>query len=223
MKKLIVVMIMFTLSLSMLLLGCSTTPQRASPVKELSPYSGFMELKAGQWVESEMHSSRGVSKMRTELIENSNDLSKYQIIIGEGEGAEVAQIWYDRQAGEAVKYIMKSDTEVVCLDVADAPTTYITADDSSYPADKPGIVEERTEVGGEDIMVAKFITENSEVWVSSDLPFGIVKLVQDGKIRMEVTGFGTIGAKNLFDESDVAQCEEHSTGYTGYPEDEDQY
>ncbi len=188
--------------LSIMLFGCSA--QSDSDYKEPAKYSGFMELKAGQWAETVMKGSQGTMKMRVELIENSPDLAKYQIITGE---EEVSQIWYDKKAKKAVLYVLESGDNVICVDVDQAPMSYITSDDTAYPADKPdmesGIYTTPTD---KEVVVGKFLGSANEVWVSSEVPFGIVKIIHNGQITMQLYDFGTIGAKSLIDSADVAKC-----------------
>ncbi len=195
-----------------LITGCSKEPVRAGP-KEPEKYSGFMELKAGQWAESMMTTDRGRTKLRVELIENTPELAKYQVISGEGAAQEVAQIWFDREAKQPVRYVLKGDDEIHCMSPARAPTTYITSDDSSYPAGKEGIRHAKTEVEGKEIAVAIFTGDDSEVWVSSQVPFGIVKVEQQGKAKIQLLDFGTIGAKSLISREEAERCEQYAQGY----------
>lgn len=212
-----------------LVTGCSKEPVRAGP-KEPEKYSGFMELKAGQWAESMMTTDRGRTKLRVELIENTPELAKYQVISGEGGAQEVAQIWFDREAKQPVKYVLKGDDGVHCMSPARAPTTYITSDDSSYPAGMEGVRHAKTEVEGKEIAVAIFTGDDSEVWVSSQVPFGIVKVEQDGKTKIQLLDFGTIGAKSLISREEAERCEQYGEVYEaasapvreGAAEEEDQ-
>lgn len=205
MKKTISVSIIVLLVLAMLLLGCAA-PKGGLPEEKKDPYSGFMDLKAGQWAETVLVTSQGRVNLRTEVIENSPDMVKYQIQTGE---TEISQIWYDKQKERAAMYIVKSGGDVWCMDASDAPMSYVGSDDDAYPADKPGIGQGVYTTGaGDMVRVAKFHGENNEVWVSSEVPFGIVKMVVGGKTTMQLYDFGTIGAKNLIDPADLEKCEE---------------
>ncbi|MBU2561337.1 MAG: hypothetical protein KKD17_03490 [Nanoarchaeota archaeon] len=223
--------------------GCAGGQTEAKPTAKPAKYAGFMDLKAGQWAEVVTKSGGETVKTRTEVIESSPSLAKFQIIT-EADGQEtVAQFWLDRREGKPTKYLVKSGEEVMCLDVSQMPKGAVPSEGGAYPSDKPGITHGTYPTPtGKEVTVAKFTTSSGEIWVSSEVPFGLVKTVSNGKTVSSLYDFGTIGAKSRIDEADAEDCrdmseevsyvaappeqEEEQTDYEAYyesePADEDQ-
>ncbi|MBN1543854.1 hypothetical protein JW898_00150 [Candidatus Woesearchaeota archaeon] len=193
----------------LLLSGCGSGAKPAATSANPVKYSGFMELKAGQWVETVSKHDGQTIKTRTEVIENSPSVAKFQIITEIGGEETVAQFWLDRTKGKPTKYLIKSGGDVMCLDVSQMPEGSVPSDGGSYPADRQGITHGTYSTPtGKEVTVARFTTADGEAWVSSNVPFGLVKVVQEGRTVMSLYDFGTIGAKSRIEQSDIDSCED---------------
>ncbi|OMH41423.1 hypothetical protein BLW93_00640 [Desulfurobacterium indicum] len=59
---------------------------------------------------------------------------------------------------------------------------------------------------GKKVPVAIFKTKNGETWVSSNVPFGIVKQVENGKVTMFLEDFGA-GKKTKIPLNEAKNCQ----------------
>jgi hypothetical protein len=202
MKRIIFIILV---AAALLLAGCGsdTVRKTSKPAK----YAGFMDLKAGQWAETVTKQGGQNMKTRTEVIESSPDTVKFQIMT-EFEGTEtLSQFWFDQGSNRVTKFVVKSGNEVMCMDVSQMSDDYIPADGGAFPAEKTGIEHGTyTTPTGKKVTVAKFTSGSGETWVSSEVPFGLVKTMSAGSTRMSLYDFGTIGAKSRIDKEDIEDC-----------------
>jgi outer membrane lipoprotein-sorting protein len=210
MKKLLLVMLVFSL---LLIAGCKeeggeagTTATKATSSSG-GKYSGFMEWKAGMWAETVSKQDGQTITMRTELIENSPSLAKFQMTTDANGQESVMQIWFNPGTNKATKYVMKAGGQVMCLDIKDVPQENMPSKGEDYDADLPGwTTGTYTTPTGKTLAVAKFSQEGGEYWVSSEVPFGMVKAVVNGKTVLSLNDFGAIGAKSKISESEIEGC-----------------
>ncbi|MBW2972036.1 hypothetical protein KY359_03290 [Candidatus Woesearchaeota archaeon] len=206
MRQLAIVLLVVSL---LVLSGCGGSTKTVTPTAKPTKYEGFMDWKAGMWAETVTKSGGQTVKTRMELIENSPGLAKFQMVT-DVEGQEtIAQMWIDRKTDTVTKYIMKNGDQVLCMDASQFPSTSQPSEGDSYPADKPGITHGKyTTPTGKEVTVAKFAATGGEAWVSSEVPFGMVKLMQGEKTLMSLYDFGTIGARSRIDKEDVESCQD---------------
>ena len=211
MKKVLLIMLVVSL---LLIAGCKEDGGEAGTATKaasVGKYSGFMEWKAGMWAETVSKQGGQTVTMRTELIENSPTLSKFQTTTDVGGQESVMQIWMNPSTQKATKYVMKTGGQVLCMAIKDVPQDNVPNKGDSYKADMPGwTIGTYTTPTGKTLAVAKFSQEAGEYWVSSEVPFGMVKVVQDGKTVLSLNDFGTIGAKSKISDAEVEGCTDMS-------------
>jgi hypothetical protein len=200
---------------AMLLFGCSGDAKVSKPAEAKPKYSGFPDLKAGMWTETVTKSGSQKVTIRTELIENAPSLSKFQVTADVDGQEVVSQIWTDSD-GNVKKYIIKQGSDVMCMDISQVPGDYVPETGDSYPPKTGVSLGTYTTPTGKKVNVAKFSTSSGEAWVSSDVPFGMVKLVSNDKTLLSLYDFGLIGAKSRIDVDDIADCTDMTNVVTAY-------
>ncbi len=200
--------------------GNPAGPGQASATSSTSPgttYTGFMEAEPGQWVEYDISTSSGSIRQRMEYIgtDSIDGVSANVFEMKSGNGLDSMgsfQVWVDSSTQKIVKYAGKFQDKVLCLDV------------KSFSADVPSPGGDKTPAGygptaassygyttptGKTVPIVKHITEDVEVWVSSEMPFGIVKTVdlKTGKDIMSVYDYGLSGAKRTITKQELQSCE----------------
>jgi hypothetical protein len=198
--------IMFIVCL--LLSGC------AGQIQKQPEYSGFLDLKAGMWSEIVSKDDGRKVTTRTEVLEHSPSATRFQVIQSVDDYVSVMQFWIDNEKGRVTRYIIKEDGEVLCTDAGLLPSGMVPSDGSRF-APKQGItLDTYTTPGGKKIDIARFTSSSGEIWVSSEVPFGIVKMVSDGETVSSLYDFGMIGAKSRLSDDDVDSCS-GATSFTG--------
>jgi hypothetical protein len=202
-----VLAVFFSALLSLLAAGCSGKEPAApqNEAEEPAGYSGFMELKAGMWSEMNVKSGTATSIMRTELIENSPSESRFQVTTNAGGRETVSQIWIDRNTGRPTRYAVKSGNTVSCPDASKVPKSQLPANADLYP-ENPSLETGMYSSEGKKVSYVKFAKSGTETWVSSEVPFGVVKVVSAGKTIMSLHDFGIIGAKSMISEKEISGC-----------------
>ncbi|OYT27361.1 MAG: hypothetical protein B6U97_01945 [Candidatus Altiarchaeales archaeon ex4484_96] len=195
----------------------TTQPQEDIPTEIEELYSGFMEVKAGQWAEyviksGEMEINEKIKNLGENTI-NNIECTGFEIEMDSGKETSIMQIWTDSSNQKMVKYAMKTQDMVFCMDVGDF--------DEEMPAmgGEEGTPEEYmpemqeisygtyTTPTGKTVDVAKFKIEGAEAWVSSEVPFGMVKTVTpEGNTSMYLYDYGLSGAKRSISEDDILNC-----------------
>ncbi len=120
----------------------------------------------------------------------------------------VVQIWLSEEGKEIVKYAMKVQNKVICLPPQQAkytpPQTETPSEFSPTKSWKPGTYTTPT---GKTVKVAIFTTETGEQWVSSEVPFGVVKVVEQGKDKLKLYDFDFSGAKREISKTELETCQ----------------
>jgi len=120
----------------------------------------------------------------------------------------IVQIWTNTATGQLVKYVMKAGGQVMCMGQSEYEPPE-TETPSEYAPDTPDISYGTYPVpgNGETVDVAIFESEpGSEVWVSSEVPFGMVKVVASGTATMSLYDFGTSGAASDISKAERDNC-----------------
>ena len=113
---------------------------------------------------------------------------------------------------------LKGKNEVVCIDES-LIKILIPSFNSLLPAVKTPvkydssneyIYDTFTTKSGKKIPAAKFVDENNvEIWISSEVPFGIVKMTDNttGKIASYLNDYGFTGDEPKISEFEMMNCE----------------
>ena len=176
-----------------------------------SGYTGFIAPAEGQWAEYVISTNGEESHQKMEYI--GQDTVDGKTCTGfemttSGEEETIMQIWTETATGQAVKYVVKMGDQVICMDVGQSPyEPPETETPGEYEPNLPDITYGTyTTPTGKTVNVAKFATE-SEVWVSSQVPFGTVKIIDDsGETTMYLYDFGTTGAHRDISKTEMENC-----------------
>jgi hypothetical protein len=223
MKKVIGVMVALLLAIT-LLPACGPSVPPASPSPSPSPtpseeggapssYTGFMTPAAGQWVEYDIPTDGEVSRQKMEYIGQDTVDGKTctgfeMTMTVSGQGETIVQIWTDVATQQAVKYVMKMQGQVLCLDLSQSPQPPQTGTPGQYDPNLTNIsYGTYTTPTQKTVDVAKFAVGGGEGWVSSQVPFGMVKAIDaSGKTIMSLYDFGTSGARRDISEQEMENC-----------------
>ena len=177
-----------------------------------SGYTGFMAATAGQWVDYVMAAAGEESHQIWENIgEDTVDgvsCVGFEMTMAMPGEESIMQIWTDVATQQLVKYVVKAGGVVMCMDVSqfqyEPPKTETP---SEYAPDTPDISYETYTVpgNGQTVKVAKFTSEGVETWVSSEVPFGIVKVIAP-EMTMSLNNFGLSGAVRDISEKEMEDC-----------------
>ena len=199
MKKTIVVFTALLLAIA-LLPACHETP---------SGYTGFMAPAAGQWAEYVLSNGEEFHQRMECIGQDTVDgktCTGFEITMSEQEEM-IMQTWTETATGQVVKYVVKMGEEVICMNVNQSPEPPETETPNEYDPNAPNIsYGTYTTPTGKTVNVAKFATE-SEVWVSSQVPFGMVKVIDDGgETTMYLYDFGLTGAQRDISKTEMENC-----------------
>jgi len=188
-------------------------------------YTGFLNPKPGAWSEIMFIDQGGKGSLQRSVYLGEKTIEgvlTYGIEIDSnvsGNTNDILQIWLDKKSDKAVKIVSKSkkNNEVVCvnesfmkllvpsfesfLPAAFTPARYSSMNQYTY-----GTFTTET---GKTIQIAKFVDENkTEIWVSSEVPFGIIKAVntENNKVVAYLRDFGLTGAKSKISETEMTNC-----------------
>lgn len=179
-----------------------------------SGYTGFMAPAAGQWTEY-VYTNGEESHLKMEYIGQDTVDGKtctgFEMTVS-GEEETIMQIWTEDATGQAVKYVVKMGGQVICMDVSQSPyEPPETETPGEYEPDLPDITYGTyTTPTGKTVNVAKFAIDGGETWVSSQVPFGMVKVVDASEeTTMYLYDFGTTGAQRDISKTEMESCIEY--------------
>ncbi|HII71941.1 TPA: hypothetical protein HA265_04265 [Candidatus Woesearchaeota archaeon] len=178
--------------------------------KTVGKYTGFMAWKEGMWSEMEMDANGQKMTTRMEVIGVDGDTFMFQYVFqAPGENVQrTSQIWFDKDTKKVSKYVMDMDGKIICLTPGEVPEDAVPKNDEQYPEDFPGMrYGTYTTPKGKTFDVAIFDMAGTEVWVSSEVPFGMVKTVVNGKTLSRLVDYGTSGAKPRISVADAKNCQ----------------
>jgi len=178
-----------------------------------------MSPEKGAWAEWEMVSNGESAEMRYVYAGKSTVEGKE----AEGfeftarmEGTEVtAQTWLSD--GEPVKSVIKSQGQVICYSMPEQEVEPRSETPESY---EPEEISQKPDVSfgsfttesGKTVDVVKFSEvregKEAEVWVSSGVPFGMVKVLEEGETVMKLVDFGLSGGGLEITREEVENCKE---------------
>ena len=203
MKKVIGVVVALLLAIT-LLPACEETP---------SGYTGFMAPAAGQWAEYVTSTEGEESHYKMEFIGQDTVDGKtctgFEMTMS-GEEETIMQIWTEVATSQVVKYVVKTGDQVICMNVGESPEPPETETPGTYEPNLPDIsYGTYTTPTGKTVNVAKFTIGGGETWVSSQVPFGMVKVVNASEeTTMYLYDFGTTGAQRDISKAEMENCQE---------------
>lgn len=186
----------------------------------IGQYSGFPDMQGGEWVEYTMPAT---GKWKYEFL-GTDTIDDQQCFVIEFEmevagQKSISQIWIDQQDNRPVLYVMKQGVLVIkmdALEIADESLDVAEGVDTTppeYTAGNETSTETYETPTGKQIEAAVFKIGESETWVSEEVPFGIVKMINAEQTIMELYDFSFSGAK-----SDISKEEiENASDIPGVP------
>jgi hypothetical protein len=203
MKVFAVFSVILMACMAFLLLGCGEEEEEEEELAEA--YLGFPEMKGGEWAEHISSELGGAGRIRFEYI-GTDTIDGRECFVTEFEMESlgqktISQIWIDREKEEITLYVVKVAGMVLKMDVSELPTSSTDVAEGAS-GETPDKYEPGTQTSVETYMTptakmakaAVFKTGSDEQWVSGDVPFGIVKIVDDGEPVMELYDFSFSGA-----------------------------
>jgi hypothetical protein len=176
-------------------------------------YTGFMSAAQGQWVDYIIGGEGEDYHQRMECI--GQDTVDGKTCVGfemtmtvPQQGETIMQMWSDAATQQLVKYVMKMEDQVICVDVSQGPyEPPETETPGQYDPNLPNVsYGTYTTPTGKTVDVAKFAVGGGESWVSSQVPFGMVKVVDSGATVMNLYDFGTSGAQRDISKAEMENC-----------------
>jgi len=188
-------------------------------------YNGFLKPKEGAWSEiiNGAEESQRIIYLGEKIVHNIPAYGiEIESIVSKNESA-IIQVWRDKESNEIVEIVSKlaGKNEVICVDNS-LMEILIPSFRSMLPAiatpEKYSLKNKYnydtfTTKTGKTIQVAKFTDENSmEIWLSSEVPFGIVKIIdwsggtETGEIIAWLQDFGLAGGGLKISESEMLNC-----------------
>lgn len=192
---------------------------------ETNIYTGFYRPQEGGWAELIIKDEEGKESLQRSIYLGETTIEgvlSYGVEVDanlwDNKGV-ILQIWYDESSDEIVKMVskMKQGKEVTCVSAnlmelifpafkdylpsVFTPPKYSSVNDYNYGT--------YTTESGKTVQVAKFIDEyQTEIWVSSEVPFGIVKGVYlpTKTTVVRLRDFGLSGAKPVISKTEMMNC-----------------
>ena len=187
-------------------------------VSAASVYTGFKEPKKGDWVVYNVNVKDGMQMEQKivfvgEATMEGKKVHGIELVLNmTGEGPGVSQMWIEEKTEMPLKYVMQMGPQLMCMrmnfqQMMPADKMPSTQTPEEYSPDKPVVrYDTYTTPTGKRVRVAVFKNENGEVWVSSSVPFGVVKVIDNGKTVLTLKDFGS-GAKPTLPVSKAIECQ----------------
>lgn len=157
-------------------------------------YGGFLSMNPGSW--SEYNDEEG-NRTRYEYIGvdtyNGSEcfVMEFNMSI---EGEEmISQIWIDKASGASKLYVIKQGGIVMKMNIGQTPSIPGGESEDSTTWVETG-VKDYTTPTGKNVSANVYKEGIYEYWISSEVPFGQVKEVENGKTIMQLYDFGLSGA-----------------------------
>jgi len=176
-----------------------------------SGYTGFIAPAEGQWAEYVISTDGEESHQKMEYIGQDTVDGKtctgFEMTTSEQQEI-IMQIWTETATGQSVKYVVKMEDQVICMNINQSPELPGTETPSEYDPNLPNIsYGTYTTPTGKTVNVAKFAIDGGETWVSSQVPFGTVKVIDDsGETTKYLYDFGMTGAQRDISKTEMENC-----------------
>jgi hypothetical protein len=168
----------------------------------------------GQWVEYVISSDgeeyhQKMEHIGQDTVDGKTCIGFEMTMAMPQQGETIVQMWTDAATHQLVKYVMKTGDQVICMDVSQSPyEPPETETPGQYDPSLPDISYGTYTIPGTGgtVTVAIFDVQGGEVWVSSQVPFGTVKVVASGTTTMYLYNFGTSGAQRDISKAEMENC-----------------
>jgi len=177
---------------------------------DIGQYSGFPDMQGGEWVEYTMPAT-GTWKYEFLGTDTIDDQQCFVIEFEMEVGGQkmINQIWIDQQDNSLVLYVMKQGVIVMKMDASEISDESLDVAEGvgttppEYTAGNETSTETYETPTGKQIEAAVFKIAESEVWVSEEVPFGIVKMIGAEQTIMELYDFSFSGAKSDISKEEI--------------------
>ncbi len=184
-----------------------------------SPYTGFMKLSKGAWAKYEIYGQTHPFTLTTKYLGTTIYKGKKVNVVEtemKVDNMEVVTQYWSAIGNDSLlkKVITKTPNGVSCFEeemigtiYKDQAPGYHTTTPKRFNPKKPNITYATyTLPNGKKIKAAIFKEDDTEVWVSSQVPFGIVQIKEKGKVVMKLIDFGLFGAKAKISLKEAKMC-----------------
>jgi len=192
---------------------------------ESSVYIGFLKPQKGAWSELVIIDGEDKESLQRSIYLGENTVEGVRAYGVEtdpnvlDDAGSVLQVWYEYSTDEIIKIASKEkrEKEVICINVPLLETLFPTLKaylPTIVTPDKYSSMNEYTYgtftiETNKNIQVAKFIdTHETEIWLSSEVPFGVIKgvFVPTNKTIVYLRDFGLSGASPIISEIQMTNC-----------------
>jgi len=192
---------------------------------ESSVYTGFLKPQKGAWSELVIINEEGNESLQRSIYLGEKTLEGIRSYGVETDpnvldsSGSVLQVWYEYSTDEIIKIASKEKKgkEVTCINVSLMKTLFPTLEaylptivtPDKYSSMNKYTYKTFTTETNKTIQVAKFIdTYETEIWLSSEVPFGVIKgvFVPTNKTIVYLRDFDFFGAVPIIFENQIANC-----------------
>jgi hypothetical protein len=192
---------------------------------ESNIYTGFLKPQKGAWSELVIIDGKDNESLQRSIYLGEKTVEGVRAYGVETDpnaldsSGSVLQVWYEYSTDEIIKIVSKGkkEKEATCINVplmqtlfptleAYLPTIVTPNKYSSINKYTYGTFSTET---GKTVQVAKFVdTYKTEIWLSSEVPFGVVKgvFLPTDKTVVYLHDFDLFGAVPLISEEKIANC-----------------
>jgi len=188
-------------------------------------YTGFLKPQKGAWSELVIIDGEGNKSLQRSIYLGEKTIEGVRAYGVETDpnvldnAGSVLQVWYEYSTDEIIKIAnkVKKEKEVTCINAPLLETlfptlktylpTIVTPD--KYSSINKYTYGAFTTETNKTIQVAKFIdTYETEIWLSSEVPFGVIKgvFVPTNKTIVYLRDFGLSGASPIISETQIINC-----------------
>ena len=180
-------------------------------------YSGFMKLHKGAWAKYIVYTSEGpmelINKYLGTVTYKGKKVNVVETVMRAHGVESVTQYWSAVDNDAVIRKIVSltpqglfcMEEEMIGISGMYDEAPYHTKTPKEYSPTKDIKIVTYKLKNGKTIKAALFKTEKGEVLVSSEVPFGIVLVKENGKKVMELVDFGD-GAKPLIPIEKAKSC-----------------
>ena len=216
--KISVVFSIASILIACLLAGCGDGDDEEGAGPEEEMYLGLASVEPGSWAK---HTSSDTSSgMFTWKYFGTDTYSGRQCFVMEFEtssdgAAIVGQVWIDADTGDSSLLVIKQGGKVMKMDVSQTPEVPgISGEEDTTQAQKVG-TESYTTPTNKTVEATVYREGSDDQWVSGEVPFGMVKSIDDGKTVVELYDFGFSGAGREISKEEAENAE--SLSFPGIP------
>ena len=168
-------------------------------------YTGFKRPHAGEWADYALKTDRQTIDQKALFIGDATIDGKkaygIETRMHTPDGMAIAtQSWTNYNDGSVAKFVMEQNGRLMCMKMDmgmgnNSPfKPSLDTPEAFKPNDRIARYETYRLPSGQSVRAAVFKGgDNSEVWVSSDVPFGLVKVIDNGREVMHLKAYGQHG------------------------------